>query len=471
MRGIYATAIASLLAMNGYILADLSEVLQSRINRPSTNLPPHVTVKTEPDKRDELLIIGYPWQYGKNVEETILETLHYSVVRRGRYGINTVVWGESLGDCRILLPGGEIARLKHKNSEDEGCPGKGEKLLVSVVREKLSPRDQVIVSKDVRVVGMYSILISPGRGVSFSEHIRSDDKRLELAEIAARSLDLNRFHVRFRSSSKFSSPDEIEKELGKLKQEMESLLTLGESAPTRVLRRGEYISIITVSQPDKLELDELRSKTTPTVKFHHTLKSGGKLKSELVDYAEHLIVDLNIDPVKLGYSTLNYIAGALRGRIIPVKHMKPDGDYYNLTPGKIESVELKPNKPPVLTVKRIFKTKGMLDGLNVEKMPGDYDVMRVDLGSWRIVHEYYTRQGDPLGIYVNINTPPEIDEDSIKYIDLYIDVVMKPGGTPEIIDRDQLDKAYDELVVSEELYRKAIEEAEKAYKTLQQLPL
>jgi Ribonuclease G/E len=467
VRGIYATAIASLLLKNGYVLSDLSEVLKSRISRPSTELPPHVTLKTDNDKRDEILIIGYPWESGKAIEEMLKENFQMSTIRRGRYGINTIVRGKSLGDCKVLLPGGNIGVLKRANT----CPNQGEELTVSVVKEKLSPRDSIILSKDLRIVGMYVILIYPGQGISFSEHIHDENRKLELAELASKNVDISSFHIRFRSSSRIAQINNIEQELRNLLQEKDNLLNQTNLDETGIIRRGEYISVITLSQIDKRIADELRAQTTPTIAFHHTLKAGGRLFSDLVDYAEHLLIDLNLDHNRLGYSTLNYVVQTLRGKIISIRHIKPDGDFYNISPGRVESVELKPNKPPVLVLKRVFKTPGILDGLNVEKRPGDYDIMRIDMSSWRIVHEYYTSSGDPLGIYVNINTPPEVEEDSIKYVDLYIDVVLKPSKDPEIVDQDQLDKAYEELLITKELYGKALAEAKKAHSMLSQIPL
>ncbi|MCE4614697.1 MAG: DUF402 domain-containing protein [Desulfurococcales archaeon] len=448
-------------------MSDLSEVLKSRISRPYTELPPHVTLKTDLEKRDEILVVGYPWESGKAVEETIAGNFRFSTVRRGRYGINTVVAAKSLGDCKALLPGGDVGILKRISE----CPNRGEELIVSIIKEKLSPQDTIILSSDIRIIGMYAILIYPGQGISFSEHIRDEDKKLELAELASHVVDISSFHIRFRSSSHIASTNNIEQELRNLVQEKEDLQSQSVSIGTGIIRRGEYISIITLSQPDKRSADTLRAETTPTITFHHTLKAGGRLFSDLVDYAEHLLIDMNLDSIKLGYSTLNYAVQTIRGRIIGIKHLKPDGDLYNLPPGRVESVELKPNKPPVVVLKRFFKTRGTLDGLNVEKRPGDYDIMRIDMSAWRIIHEYYTSSGDPLGMYVNINTPPEIEENSIKYVDLYVDVVLKPGRDPEIIDQDQLDKAYQELLVNRELYEQALKEAKKAYSMLNQIPL
>ena len=465
MRGIYSTAIASLLMRNGYILADMSDVLQSRMNRPNALLPPHVTLKTDPDKRDEILILAYPWESGKGIEDLLIHELRYVTVRRGRYGVNTVVDAESLGDCRILMPGGVIALYR-----GDPCPGKGDIVRVSVVKEKLSPRDNLIVAPGARIVGLYAILTYPGKGVSFSEHIHGDERKIELADLSSRLVDLSSFHIRFRSSSRYAGLDDVSKEIKKLVEEAVRLSSTSPNKPSLV-RRGEYISLLTMNQKSKLALDLERDRVTPTILYHHTLKSHSDEASRLVDYAERVLLEFGVDKDKLGVATLNYIAEGLRGRVIGVKHVKPDGEVARLTPGRVESVEKKASKPPVIVLKRTMRSKGLLDGLNVEKRPGDYDVMKADMSSWRIIHEYYTREGSPLGIYVNINTPPEIDAEGIKYVDLYVDIVMKPGEDPKAIDVEELEKAYNEGLVSDALYRKAVEEKDKALKSLKQLLL
>jgi len=81
-------------------------------------------------------------------------------------------------------------------------------------------------------------------------------------------------------------------------------------------------------------------------------------------------------------------------------------------------------------------------------------------GDWLVKHSYYSAEGGLRGEYWNINTPVELYPDRIRYIDLHVDVVLRRGGRPEIIDRDQLDRLADEGYVNEELARKALRIAE-----------
>ena len=107
-----------------------------------------------------------------------------------------------------------------------------------------------------------------------------------------------------------------------------------------------------------------------------------------------------------------------------------------------------------LVVKRVLRGTGLLDGLGVERRPGDVDYMVVGGDDWWISHNYY--RGDKwLGTYVNINTPPEILPDTIKYHDLAVDIVIKPDGNINVIDIDELDKYHEEGIITDELYMEA----------------
>ena len=64
------------------------------------------------------------------------------------------------------------------------------------------------------------------------------------------------------------------------------------------------------------------------------------------------------------------------------------------------------------------------------------------------------------GEYWNINTPVEFYPEKIRYVDLHVDVVLKGGGRPEMIDRDQLERLVEKGYIKEELTRKALQVAE-----------
>ena len=54
-----------------------------------------------------------------------------------------------------------------------------------------------------------------------------------------------------------------------------------------------------------------------------------------------------------------------------------------------------------------------------------------------------------------MNTPIEIRQGSIRYIDLEIDVIENLAGERKIIDVDQLERAFELNVISQEIHDKA----------------
>jgi predicted RNA-binding protein associated with RNAse of E/G family len=74
---------------------------------------------------------------------------------------------------------------------------------------------------------------------------------------------------------------------------------------------------------------------------------------------------------------------------------------------------------------------------------------------------YYSISGTLKGCYYNISTPVSIYPDHIHYFDLELDVVVKPGSSPEIVDADGLEKAFQENRISEELKKAAFRIAEE----------
>jgi len=460
VRGIYATALSVLYHSRGFPIADVSEVLRERLAGSgviAVNAPPAVTVKSLEDSLDEVLVIGYPWEAGVELERALLEGVGYASVRRGRLGLYTVVDAVSLGGCRLMLPEGLEGRL-----DSSECPPKGVALRATVAREALEPGSEPLLKPGVRVIGEYLMLHLPGSGFSFSEHI-PPERRVDLVAASA-GIDSKRFHIHFRSASRTAPLESVRSEASKLAEEAEALLSERPSGEPRVVRRGEYISIIYLPRPAKEELDKLRARVHPTVTLHHTLKAGGKTESLLVDYAEEAL-KTGACRVEAGAAAEAFIARSLQGRRIHIDHRRPDGSRARLGPFTVSAITSS-EEGVTLTLERRFTRPGILDGLNVEKRPGDKATTRVSTARWHVIHEYRSQEGRLLGVYVNINTPPEISLAGIRYLDLYIDVVMKPGEEPMVIDVEELEKAYEEGVVTERLYRRALEEAERLAGTL-----
>ncbi|MEB3806234.1 MAG: DUF402 domain-containing protein [Desulfurococcales archaeon] len=451
VRGIYATALSVLLHRKGFLLSDASRIIQQRLNILYASRAPEVTVKSLEDKPDYILVIGYPWDAGEAVYKALLEELPYAVTRRGTLGLYTIADARSLGDCRVELPGGVEGRL------DSGeCPEPGEAVRVTIVREALEPRRSIVARSELRVVGRHAIVSRPGSGVSFSEHIRDPELKASLIALAGKIVDLDEYHVHFRSGSRLASESVIAGEVESLLSELDKYHREKPSGEPRIVRRGEFIALLGLPSPSKSHLDGLRREITPTIDRHHSIKSFSDESSSLVDCAE---AQLGIGGTLRGIGIEYYLMSRQTGKKVVVEHHKPDGDLIRLGPYTVKAARFSEDVVEV-DLERRLKGGGTLDGLGVEKRPGDWVKTRIRSGDWFIVHEYYSGSGNLLGVYANINTPVEFGPGRIKYFDLYIDVVKRPGGEARVIDREELDHAYSSGLITRSLYEKALETAE-----------
>jgi len=134
---------------------------------------------------------------------------------------------------------------------------------------------------------------------------------------------------------------------------------------------------------------------------------------------------------------------------IKIIHVKPDGSRHELTHGYLHSIEPYSDGYRIVLT-RSMKSNGVYDGLNIEKKHGDLDYMVVYTNEWFISHNYH-RGGEWIGSYINLNTPPELLPGAIKYHDLEVDVVYKPGGKPEVVDMDKFEDRCKNGVFTEKL--------------------
>jgi len=94
-----------------------------------------------------------------------------------------------------------------------------------------------------------------------------------------------------------------------------------------------------------------------------------------------------------------------------------------------------------LTVERQFSGGGQYDSLFVPKLAGDWGTIEVARRSRVLRRAYFRRDGTLIGELFNIQTPAEIDERGVYYVDLEVDVVRRPDGQVEVVDEADLDAA------------------------------
>lgn len=95
----------------------------------------------------------------------------------------------------------------------------------------------------------------------------------------------------------------------------------------------------------------------------------------------------------------------------------------------------------LLTVERTFSAGGLYDSLNVPKLAGDWGTIEVARGAWVLRRAYFRHDGTLIGELFNIQTPTEIDERGVRYVDLEVDVVRLPGGHVAVVDEADLEAA------------------------------
>jgi len=205
----------------------------------------------------------------------------------------------------------------------------------------------------------------------------------------------------------------------------------------------------------KASLDRIRGEVVPTMDGHHRFRI---IASEYVDLIER---EVEKYPFKMGKMEkalrkrliLDHLE---KGRGLNIEHVKPERKVIQLQGGMIEF--LSGDKKQML-IRRALKG-GTYDGLGMIIEKGDYAITRVREGDWLVKHSYYSSGGLLKGEYWNINTPVEFYPEKIRYVDLHVDVVLKGGGRPEMIDRDQLERLVEKGYIKEELARKALQVAE-----------
>ena len=449
VRGIYATALTRWALDNGFQVVQASRVIADRFGIPILELPADVTLKNSDREPSELVVVGYTWA-AERVLERLRGTLPYSFYWVSSLPLHATVKAEAGQGC--------TARVGDVEAElvEENCPEPGTQLVAGVVRPGVKPGEKPRLAPGARVIGDYAILYETGKPrTTVSEHIRSPEKRAELMAIAAPYLEKG-LGVHWRSSARHASRETLEQHLSQLSQLLNEVKREAEQGPQGVYSTGETVAVVRLSRPDKEALDEIRARVVPTAAWHHSVKSVDPQAGIVVDYEEKLLQH-GLQRERLHEALLDLYAERLQqARTVRIHHVKPDSTTVTLGPATVLQVERRGPRLIILLERRV-RSRGVYDGLGVEKEPGDRILTEVDTGSWVTVHRYYNRDGELKGVYYNINTPPELSGDTITYLDLEADVVRKPGEKPRPVDLEEAMQAAETRVITGRMLEKILD--------------
>lgn len=151
------------------------------------------------------------------------------------------------------------------------------------------------------------------------------------------------------------------------------------------------------------------------------------------------------------------------GSIIEIEHVKLDGIVFHLGEALIESFD---NANSVIEFSRVFRREGIYDGLKTRKEPGDTAVTEAKMGEWYFKTQYFSKNGNSKGTYVNLNTPIELYPYGIRYVDLEIDVCVWPDGKIEVLDEEKFEDTVREGLVTGKLTEIVREKLQEILKNL-----
>lgn len=450
IRGIYSTALTSLLMKRGHEPTQPSKLIASRFSVAPLTLPPHVDIYDLPD-RSGVVLEGKDDAVSEALEA--LEDLPDAFINEHPARLNAIYKGVveevrhdgcyvNLGGFRGFLANAHVRR--------------GEEVVVTVI--KCLP-EAPLLSLGMRIVGDYAKLIQ-GYGVSLSKGLAKSKRARELMTLG-HAIKPQGWGVRWRRSAAYAPLSELIEEVELLKRRAEECTKrASERRAPALIANGDRVVEVRFYGASLARLDSARSVVCPTMPRHHVFKSWRGAYSMVVDLLESLHPALSTEHLKQASNSI--LSKALRpGSTVSIKHMKPQGEVVDLTPGKVLEVG-----GGQVKLERRFKAGGVYDGIGAAKEEGDRGLTVFGEGCWVSYTAYFSREGLLKGAYFNISTPPIIKPGEVRYVDLLVDVVWTPREGAKIVDAEEVVGAAEKGLLPKRLASRALEVAEKLAKEL-----
>ncbi|WP_435064510.1 DUF402 domain-containing protein [Halobaculum sp. EA56] len=210
----------------------------------------------------------------------------------------------------------------------------------------------------------------------------------------------------------------------------------------------------------RFALDGIRREVTSTMPGHHRTKAASRAASAGVDLAEALC-SFDGDGVAFGdeetevdfpFGVVADQFGPREGDRVAIGHGKPDGRLIVLGRGEVTEVDPAAGS---LTLERQMSAGGTYDALDARREAGDVATTTFREGRWWYPTVYRDADGTRKGTYVNVCTPVEAFPETVRYVDLHVDVVKHADGRVERVDDNELDEAVERGEVTEGLAEKA----------------
>ncbi|MDI6905431.1 MAG: DUF402 domain-containing protein [Candidatus Bathyarchaeia archaeon] len=444
VRGIYSTALTKLLLDNGFEIVQPSLTIKKRFGLEENSMPPDLKIEDRYDLQG-IRVLGTS-DAVCTFQSILHSTFEDALTRKWRVSVDGIYKGtvmESGEDAVYIDIGGDVVgRL----SKSEIANINEKQVIVQVERRRIGVKQPVLTTK-LKIVGNYAILVKNSK-VGVSLQIRDLNKRAELYALG-KELAPSGWGIIWRESSANQSRETLENEITAL---VEKIKILNEKAfyaeAPALLLEGLYFMDVEFPWISKRNLDKLRASAAQTLDWHHFYKSCGGKVSAALEMAEKLLEKgHNRSEVEELFKQQIVPEFPEAGSLVDVEHVKLSGLVLHLGQATIESLD-----DEQIKYSRVMRSNGFYDGLGVKKEKGDKAISETRSGEWCITTKYFSKGGEWKGTYININTPVEAYPKTIRYVDLEVDVCIKPDGTVEVLDMEKLEKALENAFISKTLF-------------------
>ena len=375
---------------------------------------------------------------------------------------------EKTGQIRVDL--GTISGLLPERGLNRGDH------IMTQVRAHDYGRKAPVLSSSITIPGRAAVLL-PEPVVRLSTKIKDPDMRHNLTILGRKIREhTENWGILWRTAAGSLTEEELQNEIDDLLDvAMQVYSKYDDLDGAGMLFEGISNADIEFPAEVKEALDKTRAKIKPTVEHHHYYKSAGY--APLVDFAEMIMEDR---PEEKSYvkSKLENVVSRDMPKIddpINVEHVKLDGRAIILARGRVIDVNARGlviRRQFRYTTRKLKMTQEYVDDVGVSRDEGDYAVTNVVPGSMTLVTDYYSRNDQLKGTYININTGVEIypgngnSPGRIRYVDLEIDVVSPRVGETRIIDQHLLKRAVQRGFITEDIADTARARANAEYERL-----
>ncbi len=476
VRGIYTTAVTELLRNAGLEVVQASDPIRERFDAEFAVAPAAVSVDTTRD-RQGVGISGPP-----EAVETVASELESVAIDAFRWESDVPVGAvfdaevlEASGGSGAVVDLGDGRRGSLNYDDADGYVDSGDRYRVQV-RDSTPPwaddRPRVVPTLEVRS-GLCTVS-RDRNGISAALSGERANELVGMTDLLSTDVPDDwglRWHHTAADADLEAMGEAIERAVDRAETLEEAVSTSdsepGEPAQVAAPRATVWLWF---GRKSRFALDEARRAVETTMPGHHRTKTAARSASSAVDFAEAVCDSLAVDSDT--DSSLNWSSqadpsadadgvfpfdavadqfGPEPGDRLEIGHGKPDGRLISLGYGDVIDWD----SDGKLTLERSMRGGGSYDALGTPKEDGDAAVTKFREGRWWYPTTYKADDGSTKGTYVNVCTPVELFPETVRYVDLYVDVIRTPDENVEIVDEAELEAALEDGVVSTELAEKA----------------